>query len=199
MRHRTLIPMLLFALLVALACGGSSYKATTTAATTVAPTATRSRSITGIANVDAIIAAVAAGDAPTLQRLVRYAPVACSFKQEGAGGPPLCRAGEADGQQIDVLAMAQCEGFYARPDEFDASRLPLVASRLYAVYRTAGAWPPGAYAMLFSVDKPVQTNPAWEVIASDDGIVGVNLGCGQTPQQMVEFQHLTEALVAPSP
>ena len=198
--------MLALVPLLALACGGSSDKtatnatSTTTAATAPATTtnATPPHNSTGIASVDAIIAAVAVGDAPALRQVIRYAPVACSFKQEGAGAPPLCRTGEAEAQQVAVLAMAQCEGFYARPDEFDIDRLPLAGSRLYAVYRTADAWPPGAYAVIFSVDKP-QTNPAWEIIANDDGIAGVNFGCGQTPRQMTDFQHLTDVLLPPAP
>ena len=202
----------------AASCGRSSSSLKTatvaalpsSAAATVSPsavvvaataTAAVARGRSGIAAVDAAIDAVVAGDVDAVQRLVRYTPTACDAHPRGIGGPPACRAGEADKTFVDVLAAAQCEGFYVRSGEFDAHSIVAPNSRLYAVYRASpSSFPPGDDVVIFShpASTPgAQSDAGYALLMNDRGIVGVHYGCSQTPEQFVKFERLTDAIVAP--
>lgn len=148
-----------------------------------------------------------ARDLGALRALVRFTPTPCVINPEGLGAPPTCRDGEAAGTAVDVLPIAQCEGFFSRPDELNLDGLllgldgvPSVAINLYAAYRApADVFPPGKYFVIFSARAPGATDAprGFALTMSDEGVTGIHHGCAQTPAQMVEFQRLTDAIVAP--
>jgi hypothetical protein len=188
--------LLLCGSLIAAACASTAESPEHTPAPAATPTsATRS---TGIAALDAIIAAAVRGDTAALQAAIQYTPTACVTTQEGIGAPPLCRAGEADGTKVDVIPLAQCEGFFARADEW---RLDAGAASLYGVYRASAAeqFPPGKYWAIFGRSDANNPSPAFAIVMNDDHIVGIHFGCAMKPAQMVEFERLTDVVVAPPP
>lgn len=175
---------------------GAGVTPTVPAATpTSEPSATPGH--TGIVAVDTAIDAVRAGDVDALREMFVYSPVPCVVSPEGLGAPPTCIDGEADGTPVDVISVAQCEGYYVRPDKADGIELPVQASTLYAVYGASDTlWPEGEYAVIF--DRGESNFPqAWELILTDDGISGIHHGCAMSPERIVEFQQLTDAIVAP--
>ncbi len=142
-----------------------------------------------------------AGNVDAIGQLVRYTPTACDARPRGLGGPPACRPGEIDKTLVDVLPAAQCEGFYVRRGEFDAHSIVVANSRLYGMYRaSANSFPAGDYVVIFAYPaiRPVpQPDAGYALLMNDAGIVGVHYGCSQTPQQIVQVEQLTDAIVAP--
>jgi hypothetical protein len=198
----------------AIACGdGDDDGATPTApsgtptadapAASPTPRSTPTAEAGGVAPVvQQAIDLVLAGDYLSVEELFVYQMVACAVDVMGAGGPPECEADEADGTEVEVLPVSQCEGAYLRPqDVFLAQRMRDQESALYAVYNaaTADIFPAGDYAVVFSYVRPAMpdTTLTLELLMSDAGVVGVNFACGEDPATLVSEQGLTEAIVAP--
>lgn len=153
----------------------------------------------GIEVVDRAITAVLAGNLETLRGMVVFSSVACVAPVDGLGAPPFCLEGEPVGTLVDVFPIAHCHGAWARPNELTMQAFEDVAE-LYAVFNTnEGGWPEGQYAAIFRRGPigELQTS-AVELIIRDDGVVGMNTGCGMSPEAMVEFQGLTNAIVPPT-
>jgi len=167
---------------------------------TPATTPTSAPRSTGIAALDAIIAAAERGDAAAMQAAIQYTATACIATPQGIGAPPFCRAGEPEGTKVDVIPLAQCEGFFGRPDELQMDTLAGGAT-LYAVYRASAAqqFPPGKYWAIFARSDASSRPPAFAIVMNDDRIVGIHFGCDMKPAQMVEFERLTDAVVSPAP
>lgn len=208
---------------IAVSCGSddeaklSPTSDTTATATPVTSTATAPATIpnaspppagrSGLPSVDAAVDAMLATDIEALRAMIRFTATPCVVNPEGLGAPPTCREGEAAGTAVDVLPIAQCEGYFSRPHELNLDGLllgldgvPSVAIELYAVYRApAGAFPPGKYFVIFSARASAadDTVRGFALTMTDTGITGIHYGCGQTPASMVEFQRLTDAVVAP--
>jgi hypothetical protein len=185
-------------MVLAVACGGGAPEPAPRATLPVETPATAAAGgKTGVASIDVAIAAVLSGDDAALLNLVRYTPTPCEANPQGIGAPPVCKTGEAPGAAVNVFPMAQCEGFYVRPADL---QLPVPPSlRLYGAYRAAqGLFPAGKYAVIFERSTPEAGATAWELVLSDAGVVGVHLGCAMTPPQMVAFQGLTDAIIAPA-
>ena len=173
----------------------TTHEATPSAAPTTTPDGRRS----GIPAVDAAIDAEIAGDASAIRSMLRFTSIGCIVEPQGIGAPPLCRPGEADGTRVDVLPSATCEGEYVRPDNILDQSLTTDGARLYAVYRTnAGTFPSGTYAVIF-LRQPnpegIPTETAFALMMDDDAITGIKYGCGESPQQFVQSQHLTDEIV----
>lgn len=150
---------------------------------------------TGIAVVDAAISAVVARDAEALLGLVRYQEMACIDPDtQGLGGPARCESGEVIGDQVEAFPAAQCEGFWVR----DAG--PLLAefiggtTGLYAVARAPERergepyWPVGDYVIVFTHEWGIGAEGAVTLVIEDDQLVLINLGCGQSPAEAIEWQ-----------
>ena len=101
---------------------------------------------TGVASVDALIAAVHPGDAQALARNIAGVQVACTLNAQGIGGPPPCEDGESEGTILDVLPSSQCEGFYVCVEN--------VGNSFFALTRSA----PCAFAV-FEVDARGRVKP----------------------------------------
>jgi hypothetical protein len=154
---------------------------------------------TGIAAVDRAIAAVLAADERVLGEMLVLQPVRCEAEPVGVGGPPPCRDGEADGTPVEVIATAQCEGAYVRPDELRLTSIVADAAELYAVYRAPDNYfPSGLYVAVFERPADAQgRRDAFELVLDNEGIAGINFGCGQGAAQLVETRGLREAIAGP--
>lgn len=102
-----------------------------------------------------------------------------------------------------VLPIGDCQGSFQRPDEFREDGVTSIDVRLYAVYgSSAETFPVGKYFVIL-LRRPivggVPSQTAYALSMTDDGISGIQYGCNQTPEQMVEVQHLTTTIVAPTP
>lgn len=108
---------------------------------------------TGIEELDSILAAVASRDRDGLESLIQYTSAPCTT-QDGLGGPPKCREGEAQGTLIDVFPSIGSEGSFIRKPEID-SWTGVDAQALFAVYRVSPDgveeeyYPRGAHAIVF--------------------------------------------------
>jgi hypothetical protein len=190
------------ALLAACGDGGSDNERTPAVeppTATASPTVSHGR--TGIAGVDAAIAALESGDAQQLDALVQFSDEACVTQPLGAGGPPICAAGESAGTMVKVLPAAQCEGMYLRSNETLQALGGFVqeAVSVYGVWQAPAAYYPGGdYSIVLADDLPGMPVRSHEIIVRGGGIVGVNLGCGETPAGLVATRQLTEVVLAPA-
>lgn len=129
---------------------------------------------TGIAEVDDVIAAVASGDRQRLISLIKYTSAPCT-NAEGLGGPPKCRAGEAEGTVSEVLPFLSSEGHHLRKDEIEQWQ-DVDATGLYAIYRVAEQtaveeyFPAGEYAVILKRPDGLATS----LRIADGGIVRVD-------------------------
>jgi hypothetical protein len=129
---------------------------------------------TGIADIDAVLAAVERGDPQQLRDLVYITTVACT-KAEGLGGPPKCMQNEAEGTIVKGLPILGPEGQFLR--EWEISKFPgLYVIGLYAVYGVSDSayseetYPAGEYAAMF---KAAENQPN-VVIQIQNGIVRID-------------------------
>ena len=177
----------------------SSAATATPAITSTAAAATPGVRTTGIAGLDEIIAAATRGDVNTLRQKIRFTPIACIATPQGIGAPPLCRTAEADGTKIDALPSAECEGFFSRPDEITLTSLAS-GGTLYAIYRaTPDTFPAGSYVAIFTrPPSALPPNSAFSLTTDDTSILGINYGCGQTPEDFVTNGKLTDAILPPA-
>lgn len=129
----------------------------------------------GIEEIDQVTKAVASGNTEMLRSLVKFTSAPCTL-QEGLGGPPKCREGEAEGTLIEVLPFLGGEGSFIRKDEIE-SWPGIEVAGLYAVYRVSPAvtseqyYPAGEFAILFVGPK---NRPAVSLRIGDGGIVRVD-------------------------
>lgn len=108
---------------------------------------------TGLPDVDPVLAAVGSGDPEELRALIQYTKAPCTLK-EGLGGPPKCRAGEAEGTVLEVLPFLGSEGSFIRKSEI-ADWPGIDAAALYGVFGVGENatreeyYLPGEYVALF--------------------------------------------------
>ena len=93
------------------------------------PLATR----TGVNDMDVVLGAVETGVASNVTALFRYSTIPCAMVV-ALGGPPQCRAGEAENTPVEVLPALFSEGSYFRKDEI-SNWQGLDAKSLYAVFK----------------------------------------------------------------
>ncbi|HNN13410.1 MAG TPA: hypothetical protein PKL78_07625 [Anaerolineales bacterium] len=152
---------------------------------------------TGIADVDAVLAAVESGNAQTLRDLVRFTTVGCT-NAEGMGGPPKCGEGEAEGTLVTGLPLIGPEGSFMR--ESDLANLTFMeALGIYAVYSVSDsayseeAYPAGEYTVMF-VTGVDQIYVAYQVRA---GIVRMDTLFSTSSRDTVIQRDASELILAP--
>ena len=131
--------------------------------------------LTGIADIDAILEAAAIGDVQTLLPFIQFTETKCT-NQEGMGGPPKCREGEAEGTAVEVLPFLSSEGHFLRKDEIQQWN-GIEPVGLYAIYEASQAvfseedYPGGKYAILLLT---AGSDPALALRIGESGLVRVD-------------------------
>jgi hypothetical protein len=205
------------------ACGGDDDGDEATATVTrPAPSSTREPDSTatpepeqtatpggGATGLDAIVEAARANDGAALEALVRYEQVPCTTTVEGIGGPPECEPGEADGTPVDVVFATNCEGYFARRGalNFDEIAFGVFGSGdpLFGVYTIDPAsqlarieeWADAEYAIVMNRIGPADQVFAYAIISDGEQIIGTAAGCGESPEEWVDFQGLGEPIEVP--
>jgi hypothetical protein len=141
---------------------------------------------TGIQTIDQVLNAVASGDPQSVTAAIEFIDAECT-QQEGMGGPPKCREGEAEGTPVEVLAFLGSEGGHLRKDELE-NGLAINATGIYAVYEVNTAvvsseqyYPVGNYVILF-VDEENRSGTALRV--GERGIVRVDTLFDTSPESL---------------
>ena len=156
--------------------------------------------VTGVAEIDSVLAAVANGDRPKLVSLIKYMSAPCT-NAEGFGGPPKCREGEVEGTVIDVLPFLGSEGHHLRKDEIDQWQ-GVDATGLYAIYRVAEKTPRDEYfpAGDYAVILKRTDGSAISLRIADGGIVRVDDLMFEVTQESLEAliqQDAAEVILEP--
>lgn len=209
-RH-ALLALTVITAAVATACSGTTPPVATVTSTpgasasptstpTASPTATSLPSLpTGEAIppiVAQVIGAVAGKKPADLLALVAYQDVGCTTAQ-GAGGPPKCKTGEAQGTVQKAFPTGRCEGEWAADatkaitDAVNGSGSLYAAAKVKApnsdpepfwpkgetvvVFRGAAASSPATYFVL-SADKVVRAHVACDTAAGGEEALIKNLG-----------------------
>jgi hypothetical protein len=131
---------------------------------------------TGIADVDVILTALESGDTSQLVALFRFTTHSCT--SIGAlGGPPQCRAGEAENTPVEVLPTLFSEGSYLWKDEIENWQ-GLQVESLYAVFAISEQaysdeyYPSGKYGIVL---MDAGGKPAVIARVADEMIVRIDL------------------------
>lgn len=142
---------------------------------------------TGIQTVDQILRAVSDGDPEAQRALIEFTNAACTH-QDGLGGPPKCREGEAEGTHVEVLAFLGSEGGHVRKDEMENWPALVKATGVYAVYEVNAAaisseeyYPVGKYVIVF-VDEENRAATALRI--GEGGIVRVDDIIDSSPENL---------------
>jgi hypothetical protein len=152
---------------------------------------------TGVAGLDAIIAAVLAGDTTAQKNLIGYTEAGCS-SAEGLGGPPPCLPGEPEGTPVEVLPILGAEGGYIRKSDIGAWE-GLRSADLYAAYEVSDAaytepnFPAGEYALVFGGTSGTGSDFTLQV--RDGRIVRIDHYFGADPR--ISREDVVRYLVSP--
>ncbi len=152
---------------------------------------------TGIADVDAVLAAVESDDAQSLRDLIRFTTVGCT-KAEGMGGPPKCREGEAEGTLVNVLPFLGPEGSFIYESDLP-NFLPMQVLGIYAVYSVSDsayseeAYPAGEYAVMFTTEE----DQIFVVYQIREGIVRIDTVFSPSTRDAVIQRDASELVLAP--
>jgi hypothetical protein len=197
-----LIPLAVTAALTLAACGEddpapatATVTATASATTSSTPTPTAAPTaepVTGIPEVDVVIAAVEAKNLDALLALVEWQETACTtVTGQGAGGPPQCEVGQADGTVVRIFPIAACEGYTVRDPGGEMFKFIGEVAALHSVVeaptyeRPSPWWPVGDYYVNFRAD--VSGEPVGMRLVIEDGkIVLIFFGCNHPPALLLE-------------
>jgi hypothetical protein len=158
---------------------------------------------TGIASVDAAIAAIALGDIDALMQQVAFEKHECVTPDdvEPLEGRPPCPPGGATGDLVEGFKVSQCHGGTITRGNSELIRQaflnyvsePLTVYGAYHISPTA--WNAGKYAAVFyaPADRPGLSIVA---ILNDIGVVGIGTGCGNSPAQLAVSGAVQEPLSA---
>ena len=141
---------------------------------------------TGIEGIDQVLEAVASGDPQSLRSLIEFTEAVCT-RQDGLGGPPKCREGEAEGTPVEVFSFLAGEGSFIRKE--DIRDWPgIAAAGIYAVYEVNTAVisseqysPLGKYVILFGSGE---NQPAVALRIGERGIVRVDTIFDPSPENL---------------
>ncbi|MBA4179919.1 MAG: hypothetical protein C0506_04955 [Anaerolinea sp.] len=160
---------------------------------------------TGDTAIDAVIAALEAGDKEAVARIAQFQAVPCS-NEPGLGGPPNCSRDMAEGTLIEAMPGGACEGGWWLKDEFlspaGLSRLveTYTGPLLYAVYRPPSSmqrrWPEGEVIIVYARDLGFGRF-AQTVGVTDGRIVSTWGGCGTKPEDILKDVSGVTVVLAP--
>lgn len=230
MRQLTAVLALIAGALL-MACDRSEPTAPATATAIVTPTATAAGTPSatpsatptgvaggarqsGIADVDAILGAVAARNVDALLARIALQEMECiDPKTQGAGGPVRCGAGEAVGSKVKAFATSTCEGEWTREpdlramltqwlDGTDLSRGVYGVVRGPSIARSEPYWPVGEYWAIYRTKQPT-TGPgraggAKVAVIEGGKLVALRFGCSLTPAEEMTFRGSALPVVVPA-
>lgn len=196
--RRALIALSLVVALGLAACADEDPAPTTIPTSTATPEATATASTsptpeadpTGIAEVDEVIAMVAAKDIPGLVDRVAWIETECRTV-EGLGGPPRCEDGEAEGTVVRVLPAAACEGYFVREADTLIGSFVQQAQRLHSVVeaptyeRQEPYWPVGDYYINYVADV-FGEQVGHRLVIEDGQIALLFFGCNHPPALLLQ-------------
>lgn len=152
---------------------------------------------TGIADVDAVLAAMESGDAQSLRDLIRFTTVGCT-NAEGMGGPPKCQEGESEGALVNVLPFLGPEGSFMYESDL-SNFLPMQVLGIYAVYSVSDsayseeAYPAGEYAVMFTTEE----DQVFIIYQIREGIVRIDTVFSPSSRDTVIQRDASESVLAP--
>ena len=154
-------------------------------------------SLTGLPELDAIIAAAQSDDPGALVPFFEYTRAACT-SAEGLGGPPKCLPGEAEGAVVEVLPLLGPEGSFLRKADVNQWE-GLSLGEIHAVYEVSDAayrdenYPAGEHALVFNGKNDSSTSVTLQVRAGR--IVRIDYGLNRVPE--IRPEDVSRYLVSP--
>ena len=138
--------------------------------------------------VQEVVLAGTVGDAARVAALAKYQQAACTTAQ-GAGGPPKCRTGVAEGTSMRVFATGRCEGEWTEDAAGAITRLMAQPLQLHAAAQLRipspdpePVWPKGPYAVVFSASQPASGSPSTVYFILDgSNVLRAHAACDAAP------------------
>ncbi len=165
------------------------------ATATVAPDTRR----TGIAELDAVLDVLFAGDADAIRELVRFTPVPCELEPIGLDPQPTCRDDEPAGTPVDVFPHASCHGGFTRPERMSGVHTSLArpTGEVIAIYVAPETyWPWAEFVVVFGDDTVALVPGDVQAVSITDGhITGTHLGCSATLEEFIAFHRLEDSVL----
>ncbi|MCK9486622.1 MAG: hypothetical protein M0R73_07965 [Dehalococcoidia bacterium] len=224
--HVALLVLLALVVLVSSACdeeddaSDSGATATTTQAASPSPTATPAdagtasptttptptaggvpQAVTGIAEVDLLIQAVAEADVDALVERTHTQAVPCTTEQ-GAGGPPQCQEGDEQSTPYTVFPVIGCEGGWTDDPETLWTRFVQEAGSLYAATEAgfeANEWPQPDVYLIFprTITGGAGGEGAARLHVSEDGaILAYWEGCQAPLEELMQYDNQELEVIA---
>ena len=160
---------------------------------------------TGIADVDAILYAIEAGDALALEPFFAFNDMPCERYEPDeiqplyGHGAILCMEDEATGSLVPTSWSGSCEGsWWGRSDaESLSDTITRMNLELYEVYgvsddRTVSA----QYVAIFATSDS-QVYRGFGLYLNEGQITGTEVNCGAAPAELVEYLGLEGAMLSP--
>jgi DNA-binding CsgD family transcriptional regulator len=157
---------------------------------------------TGDPAIDAVLDALASGEPARIASVMHFAPVPCSYDQEGIAAAPGCPTGAEEGTPVEVIIGAGCEPFFISKEQFlQDPRVPLATgSELYAVAKLdlgREHWPAGSEYALIYAHRADHGTSGTAVYLGGGGISGYSGGCGQSPEAVLQGLPVESLILAP--
>jgi hypothetical protein len=148
---------------------------------------------TGVAEVDAVIAMIEAGDAAAVAAEAAFIQLKCVSQSQGSGGLPQCQSGETEGTDVSVFPVVGCEGEHIREDDLDEYLEQRFAGQdpsLYAVVQhteppESEQFPTGDYGAIFELSGQ---NGAMVGISEQGEVVTLVTLCNASPEDILDEQ-----------
>ncbi len=153
---------------------------------------------TGVEDIDRVIDLVLGVDDNAIRDALIFTLAGCTHA-EGLGGPPKCREGEEEGDQVEVLPILGSEGHFYRKDEIVDWR-GIGAVGTYAAYEvwqgrmSDESYPTGEYAAMF-----MESDHQFLVLQIlNGGVVRIDYVLGEEPEAKIE-REARRVILAPLP
>jgi hypothetical protein len=178
----------LFIIIVAPACGDDNEEAAPTStavvptpestATSVPETPVSTAGLTGIAELDAVIAAIQSGDGQAIRELMRLTTFACTT-EGGLPPPPACPEGVPGGSPVERFPYTTCETTMLMEEDLGAEGP--AGGQIYGAYEAGdAAFFEEEYLIIFAEDA-VTGAGASAVGVKDGAIVAIRSSCPPLP------------------
>jgi hypothetical protein len=142
---------------------------------------------TGIPEIDDIARTILTRDTAAIRSLLHFQSLSCYPTNQDLG--PYCRADEPVGTVIDVFSHGRCELFYTRDEEEIQSIVDELVVRVTGVYAVASDERTDSFGNAYTTYRIIftayQPSYALSVVVNSGNILSINLGCTQTPDEIL--------------